>query len=162
GIGGSVADNGHASYTQKRSAAVFGIVQTFLEVDKSPAGKQSADLRGDGGAQRFFQENANRFNQAFGNFQSDVADKSIADDDIDAAIVEVAAFHVANEVQRQFLQQGIRMAGKFIALALLFANREQPDRGFFFAKNRAIVHLAHDRKLGDIVRLAIDVGPHIN
>ena len=46
------------------------------------------------------------FHQSFGNLQRDVADEAVADDHVDVAVVEVAAFHVADEVQRQILDSG--------------------------------------------------------
>ena len=48
--------------------------------------------------QRFLQQVANRFHHAFGDLQRHVADEAVADDDVELAVVEVAAFDVADEV----------------------------------------------------------------
>ena len=61
----------------------------------------------------------------------------------------------------QSLEQGQRLAGKLVALGLLFADGEQADAGLGDFENAAGVHLAHHGELLKILRFAIDVGAYV-
>ena len=52
----------------------------------------------------FFSMRADVFDQAFADFQGDVADEAVADDHVHVAAENVAAFDVADEVERKLLQ----------------------------------------------------------
>src|SRR5690348_14421282 len=92
GIRRSVSDNADALYAEQRSATVFGVVEALLEIGEGAAREQGSDLARDGGLQRFLQRGAHEIGDAFGNFQGDIADESVSDDDVHFAVVKVAAF----------------------------------------------------------------------
>src|SRR5690348_11301532 len=99
GVGGAMADDGNALDAQQRSAAVLGVVEALLEVFEGAAGEQEPDLAGDGGTQRFLQQVAHGFDQTLGNLECDVADETVADDNVDVTVIEVAPLDVADEIQ---------------------------------------------------------------
>ena len=63
----------------------------------------------------------------FADLQRDVAGEAVADDDVGFAGVDVAALDVADESHRRRLEQLVRLARQLVALALFFADRQQPD-----------------------------------
>ena len=111
--------------------------------------------------QRFFQCGAHQVGYAFRGFQRHVAHEAVGDDDIHVAAVEVAAFHIADKIQRKLLQQRISFAGKFVALGFFFADGKQADARAAGAEHAAKIGFAHDRELLEVVRLAIDVGADV-
>src|SRR5215472_7732022 len=157
-----MSDDGYALQSQQRSTAVFRIVNAVLEIDKGPAREQSAHLRGDGGFKRFFEQEAHSLRQSLRDLERYVADKTIADDHVHAAVVEIAAFNVANKVQPEVLNHGESLAGKIVSFNLFFADREQAHAGFLYAKDGTAVDLAHHRELRQIMRLGVHVGAHVN
>ncbi len=54
-----------------------------------------------------------------------------------------------------------RFAGEVVALGFFFADGEQANAGLVDFENRARVDFAHHGELGQVVRLAVDVGAYI-
>ena len=63
--------------------------------------------------------------QTFAHFQRDVADETVADNDVGISGINIAAFHIADEMNGQRLEQRSRRAGQLIALVLFFADGKQ-------------------------------------
>ena len=82
GVGAAVGNDADAFDAEEGSAAVLGIVETFLEVVESRAGQHVANFPADGGFERFAQHLVDHVHQAFADFEGDVADESVADDDV--------------------------------------------------------------------------------
>src|SRR5437016_2426917 len=80
----------------------------------------------------------------------DVADKAIAHDDVDLAVVEVAAFDVADEVHREVAHELEGGARKLVAFAFFFAVAQQPDARPVFSEDAAKVDLAHHGELLEV------------
>ncbi len=70
------------------------------KLSKASLDKHVADLRTQAALDGFFQHAANVLDQAFADLQRDVADETVADDHVHVAAKNVAAFHVADEIQR--------------------------------------------------------------
>src|SRR5208283_1779619 len=166
-IGRPMADDAYTLNTQQRRAAVLGIVEALLEIGEGLAREQKSDLAADGRLQRLLEQEAHRLDHAFGDFQRDVADEAVAHQHIGLAVVQIAPFDVAHEVHGQLFDQLVRFAREFVALALFFADGEQPDTRIIGAgksagENSAEVHVAHDGELLQILRLGIDVRTDVN
>src|SRR5262249_2995367 len=99
---------------------------------------------------------------AFGDFERDVADEAVADDHVATAVVEIAAFDVADEVDRQLLEQREHFFRQLVALALFFADGEQADAGLRLLEDATVIDVAHDGELGEIGRFAVDVGADVD
>src|SRR5215469_7823713 len=107
----SVRDETCPLHPEQRSAAIFGVVQALLEIAESTAREQVSNLPGDGLRQRLFQGGAHQVDHAFGTLQRDVADESVGYDHVDLAVVNIAAFDVADEIQGKLLHELERLAG---------------------------------------------------
>ncbi len=123
----SVRDDADALDAQQRRSAVLGVVEALFEIGERAARQQRSDLPRDGCFERFLKSGADQVGDAFGNLQGDIADESVGDDHIDFSIVEIAAFDVADKIQRKLLQELKGLAGQIVALGLFFADREQAD-----------------------------------
>ena len=80
----------------------------------------------------------------------------------DLARVNVAALHVADEIDRQALEQRRRGARGFVALVLFLADREQADPGARLVQHHAGIDLAHHGELRQHARRTIHVGAHVD
>ena len=129
GVRRSVRDEADAVHAEQRSAAVFGVVETLFEIGEGAAREQVSDLPGDRGFQSFSESGAHQVGDAFGGFQRYVAYKSVGDDDVHLAAVEVASFDVADKIQREAASDSWKDSrGQLVALALFFADGEQARR----------------------------------
>ena len=133
----SVGNDADAFHPEQWRAAIFGVIESLLEIGKGAAGKESSDLPRDRGFQRFLERGANQVGDTFGNFQCDVANEAVRDDDVHFPIVEIASFDIADEVQRQVFQQLEGFAGEVVALGLFLADGEQSDARRFVFPNIA-------------------------
>ena len=62
-IGRTMVHDADSANTEQRGAAIFGMVQSFLEVVERGTRKQSADLRSDRGSKRLAQQIAHQAGQ---------------------------------------------------------------------------------------------------
>ena len=100
-VGRAVTDDGDALESEQRRSAVLGVVEALLEVLEGRTRQQIAHLAGDGGVQRLLENGAHRLDQSLADLERDIAHKAIADDDVGASVVKVAAFDIAQKVERQ-------------------------------------------------------------
>ena len=68
------------------------------------------------------------------------------------------AFDVADEVQVQLLAELEGSQRQFVAFGVFGADAQDADAGLLVAENLAGVDAAHDGKLREVQRLALDVG----
>src|ERR1700722_9353077 len=97
----SVSDDGNSSNAQKRSTTGFRRVRAFAKIVEGLLGQSVADLRFQGAFDGLFQHALNVLHESFAVFQRDFAEKAVADDDVHISAKDVAAFHVAREIQRR-------------------------------------------------------------
>src|SRR6266700_568842 len=102
-----------------------------------------------------------KISHALGGLESDVSDETIGHDHVHIAAVNVAAFDVADEIQRKLLQQLEGLASQFISLSLFFADGKQSNARTGNVKHAAEIDFAHHRELLKVVRLAINIGTHV-
>src|SRR3979490_1621805 len=98
-------DNAHALNSQQRSAAILGVVDALLEITKSAAGEQIADLPRNRGLQRLLESGTHKVGYAFRNLERHVAHKAVSNNYIDVAGEQIASFDIADEIQRKVLEQ---------------------------------------------------------
>src|SRR5205807_10663913 len=98
------------------------MVDSLLEVTEGAAGKQIANLPGDGGLQRFLQSGADQVGNAFGDLESHIAHKTVGYDNVNMAVEQVASFHIAHKIQRKPLKQTECVPREFIALIFFLAD----------------------------------------
>ena len=100
-----MADNGDAAHAQKRSPAIFGIIDALAKLVVGVMRQHVADLRGDGAFQRLFEQRGNVQRHSFADFQRDVADKAVADDNIHGARENFTPLDVADEIERDIFRR---------------------------------------------------------
>src|SRR5215831_1701953 len=108
-----MGDEARSLYSQQRSAAVFGMVKTLFEIRKCAARQERADLAGHGCSQGFFEHVSDKMSHAFRSLESDIAHEAVGNHYVNRAAVEVAAFHVADEIDGEALEESKRFAGEF-------------------------------------------------
>lgn len=160
-VGRPMAYDADAADAEEGGAAVLGVVEALLPGLEGLLGEESADLRSDGGAQVFAEGGADEFGQAFAGLEGDVADEAVADDDVGAAIEEVAAFDVADDVEAGGAKKGEGFPGLGVALGVFFADGEQADAGVGDVEDAAGVEVAHDGELEEVCGVGVDVGADI-
>src|ERR1700733_7230496 len=162
GIGAAVSDDANTLYAEQRRAAIFGVIYALLEFLERGARKHVTDLSRNGGFQRFAQHLINHLDQAFAHLQRYVTDKTIADDYVGIASINIAPFHVADKVNGERLEQRSGGARQFVALVLFFTNGKQPDSGSLGVEDYPRVDVAHHGELREHARRAIDIGAYID
>src|SRR5579864_5462920 len=100
-----MGDNADALQSQQRGAPIFGVIEALLEIGEGAARQQVSHLSRNGLSQRFLQSGAHQVHYAFGGLQGNIADEAIADNNVHFTVVEVASFHIADEIQWQLLQK---------------------------------------------------------
>ena len=137
------------------------MIQALFEIVEGAAREQISYLSGDGCFQRFFERGADQISHAFRCFERHVADESVGNNYIHLAAVDVPPFNITDKVQWQLLQQREGLASQVVALSFFLPNREQAYPRAPRAEHAAEVNLSHDRKLLQVIGLAIDVSPDI-
>ena len=156
-----MADDAHAAHPKQRSAAVLVVVQSPTEVVESLAAQHRPHLGGDGAGKRLAQQVAEETPDALAGLERHVAHKSVADNHVRMAVEDVAAFHVADEMDWQRFEQREALAGEVVAFALFLADGEQADTGLGDFKDGPRVHLAHHGELLKVVGFAVDIGADV-
>src|ERR1017187_507613 len=162
GVGPAVADDARAAHAQQGRAAVLGIIQALLESGEGGLGDDVSDFAANAGFEGLAQELLDHVAQTLADFQGDVADEAVADHHIDVARIDVAAFHVADEVEVEVFEHGRRGVGELVALVFLLADGEQADTRIGAVQDVARIDRGHDRELAQHAGSAIDVGSDIH
>src|ERR1035441_5928715 len=109
GVGRAVPDDAPATHAEQRSAAIFGMVQAFSETAERILGKRVPDLAADGSFQRFPQQFLEHVHQPLAHLERHIAGEAVADDHVHFAGVDIASFHVADEVDVQVDRKSTRL-----------------------------------------------------
>src|SRR5437868_2093638 len=154
-------DDAHTLHPKQRGSAVFRMIKPLLEVGKRATRQHVANLPRNCCPERLFERGTDQLRDPLRGFQRNVAHKSISDDYIHAAAIDVASFHIPDKIQRKLLEQGECLAGEFIALGLFLPDGEQADSRTLGAEDFSAVSLTHYGELLQVLRLAIDVGANV-
>src|SRR3974390_2024672 len=100
-----MADDDHSFHAQQRSAAVLGVIDALLEVLVGGSAQQVTDLAGEGCRKRFLEHVFEDIDHSFTDLEGNIADESVANDDVGMTGVQVATLYVADKVERDELQQ---------------------------------------------------------
>ena len=114
--------SGHADPVANRTVVRRAGIGLAFEGGEGFARKQRSDLGGDCAPQRVLEHVAHQPGQALTGLERHIAYKAIANDHISMAVVEVTPFHVADESERQCLEQRKRFTRELVALAFFFAD----------------------------------------
>ena len=96
--------------------------------------------------------------EAFGRFQNNVADKTVADHDVHVVLEQVVTLDVADEIQIQLFAELEGFECEFVALGILRADAQDADARVFPSEHFARIDIAHDGELREVERLAFDIG----
>src|SRR5438067_13460069 len=102
-IRASVTDDASAADAEEWGAAVFGVVHALLQSVECALREECADLALHALFQFFAQGARHELAKRFRRFEHDVADEAITDDDVGVAVVDIAPFGVADEVESRLL-----------------------------------------------------------
>src|SRR5207247_6320422 len=100
----AVADDGGRPNAQKRHAAVLGIVDLLAKVSECRSREDIAQFGKKRLGDLLLHEMQDGLRGALHRLQRHVADEAVADDDVRLAVEDIAALHVADEVQGGLLE----------------------------------------------------------
>ena len=95
------------------------------------------------------------------DFEDHIACETVADDDVDVGIENIAAFDIATEVDACRLEDPVALTRLRTAFALILSDRHQTHPGRIHTEDRLRVERAHDGELHELVWLALHVGADI-
>ena len=95
-------------------------------------------------------------------FEYDIADEAIADDDVELTAIagargKITPFDVAVKVESRFLEEHVRLLHHRVALFRLLADREETNGRIGAAEDALSVNCANPRELEQLFARAIDV-----
>ena len=117
-----MADDASSADAEERRAAVFGVIHPLFQTIERALREERARFARDALRQLVAQRSRHEFAERFRRFQYDIADESIADDDIGVAVVDVAAFGVADEVESRLFQNAERLLRQLVSFSFFFAD----------------------------------------
>ena len=115
GIRAPVAHDGDAFEAQQWRAAVLGIVQAPFEFAKGLFCEDIADFSCNRFLQFLTEHCGECLDQAFAQLQRDVAGETVADDDVDVPLENIAPFDITDKVDRRALQRFERFLGQLVS-----------------------------------------------
>ena len=151
-----MTDDADATHSKERRAAVVAGIEALerapnvLGIDARLLAQKSEDHRG------------NRLVK----LEHDVADESVADDDVEWTAVarasrEITAFEIAVEIEDRLLEERMRLLYDRVAFCRLLANRQESNRRIRPTENALRVNRAKPGELQQLARGAIHVGARI-
>src|SRR5689334_22062602 len=142
-----MSDDGDPAHPKQWRPAVFRVVDLAPKLLVGAPRKHVTHLRSDRALERLFEYHGDMLGHAFADLQSDIAEKTVADNHFHASRKNVASFDVAYEIERQVFKPIVRLFGELVALGFFLAYGEQRHLGPPRAEDHAIINLAHYRKL---------------
>ena len=142
-----MADDGHAVDAEQHCATVCGRIKSLGQ--RHELGQQYLGrFFGLGGSHQCFEHLAGKeLHAAFQCLEYHIAGEAVGDHHINIAGHDVAPLHIADEVDicacRPRPQQFIGFFGQRVALAVLFADGQQPHPGYVDTEAAAGIHTAH-------------------
>src|SRR5579872_2996606 len=149
----SVPDDGNASYTQQRRAAVFRVIDLFSKSLVSFFREHISNLRTQCALQSVLKQPHNVLRDAFADFQRHVPDEPVANDDIHGSTENFSSLDIADKIQRRLFQADVRLACQLITLHFFFADREKRDLRPPRSKNCSVINFSHYSELHEMRRL---------
>ena len=116
GTGLAMTDDAGPIYSQKGCATILGIVNTLF---KGPEGRTGQEISQfcHGRFNYLISEHLHcSFRQSFTDLQTDIADKAIANNNVNIPLKDITSFNISDKMQRALLQQLIGLLDKRIAL----------------------------------------------
>src|ERR1051326_7272839 len=104
---------------QKRSAAISFRIHFPFDGAKGILGKQRAKLPMRTGGQFALEHRENTNRQTFASFQNNVADESVADNNLDSALKQIVSFNVAYKIEVKPFAQLESLKSKFVPFGFL-------------------------------------------
>src|SRR6476659_4875805 len=121
----TVRDDANAIYPEKRTTAVLFIIRLILNRSNGILREECADFSHPCKHELVRERLKHRHRDRFACFQDNVANESVAHDNFNRIFKEMAAFYVANEVERTWFQHLEYFLGQFGALNIVVAERDQ-------------------------------------
>ena len=115
-------NHANAAHAQQRRAAVLRVINRLTQGLEGAFRKHSAHLRNQRTVHGLPQQPKNLERQAFANLQCDVTHESVAHNHIHIAGKQIAAFDIADKMNRTLLQPRVDLARQFVALNFLFTD----------------------------------------
>src|SRR5712692_3227497 len=103
----------------------------------------------------------NHLRDTFTGFNSDIADKTIAHDDVYQPRVQRIAFDITIIIQITGAQQFSRLLYRLSAFNIFHADIEQSDAGMWFVLGSAYQNRPHNSKLQQLFRGTVHIGADI-
>src|SRR5205814_4742704 len=124
-----------AIHAEKRTAAVLFVVRLVLNRPNGILGEECAEFSRRCAHQLVFEPFKHRHCDRFASFQDHVTNESVAHDNFNRIFKEMTAFYVANKVKRTWSQHLEYLLGKFGALDILVAERDQANGRILVMQN---------------------------
>src|SRR5262249_12092107 len=153
----AVADDADPVDPQERRAAVLAVVVAVDEILQGLLPQRLLRL------ERFEQLLAGHLHRkledTLAHLQDHVADEAVRDDHVADALVDIAAFDIADETLAQStgVEKSVRLLGEVVPLGLFRADIHQADGGRLALKDVAGEDAAHNTVLKEMLRLGADV-----
>src|SRR5438552_224290 len=156
----TVRDDANTVHPQERHPAVFLVVRLFLDGAKGVARQISAGHARFAFHQLVLEPAEDRVGDRFTSFQNHVADKAVADHDLDWVRKQIVALNVAAKVERALLQHFENFFRQVAPFDVFAADRHEADRRFLITEHVAGINRAHDRILQKMLgfRVAVCAG----
>src|SRR5438270_1412794 len=108
-----------------------------------------------------------QWSDGFIEFEDDVADEAIADDDVERPTVagaggKISTLNVAVKIEPGFLEEHMRLLHDGVSLLRLLSDRKESDRRVGATEDALSVNCAKPGKLEQLLAGAVDVGTRIN
>ncbi|MNS39671.1 hypothetical protein D3C72_719610 [compost metagenome] len=147
----------HAAQAQQRGAVIAAVIDAVAQTVQHRLGDGASQQRENIAFELFVDDAGQHLRQPFNGLEHDVADKAVADDDVDRALEDVVAFHVAVEIQGAAAQKLGGFLDDFIALDDFFADVEQAHGGVLTMVHRLRQRGAHDGELQKVLGRAVHI-----
>ncbi len=142
-----MGDNAHPVHAQQRRAAVSFGVHLLLHAAQRTFQQQRAHHPDRILAKLTFQQMPDSLCHTLTGLEDDVANKTVAHNNICPAFKQVPALDIALEVKLRLAQQSKGFLGNFVALRSFTANAHQPDNRPLTLEHLPAIDCAHRGKL---------------
>src|SRR6516164_4656554 len=152
-----------AAQAQKHCAVVAARIATHPKLFERAARKEVADPCRQRVAKSRLEELGEKLGRTLGCLDGDIAREAVGGDDIDGPRSNIIALDEAIKLDRGLRQTQPCASGAngVIPLQVLSADIEEPDRRLEQTEDGPREYVAHQRKLHEILGVALDIGPEI-
>src|SRR6187431_502300 len=144
-------DDAHPVDPEQRRTTVFGVIELPAEAAERRLQQQPTSARTQIMMDLPAKNHRQELDHALRELEDDVAGEAVADHDIGSSAKDVAALHVADEVEPRLLrEQRVTRLSKFVPLRAFLADVQEADPRLLPAENVLGVDRAHDRELDHV------------